>query len=456
MSSNRSRKDVELRVRTTTQMRWELGPFIADAAQSRLTHQGQPVSLTPKAFDLLVHLLRHRSQLVTRSELLDAVWPDGFVSDGSLTDTVWMARRALGHLGHWIETIPKRGYRFVGEAREIIGGGESERHSLEVRQATSNIEAFQLCLQGRHFCHEWPSSAFHRGRECFERAIRLDPQYSDAHFGLALYHGIGAAMGLLPPVQAWRQFQLSLATAKQLDPSLGENHNGTAAEYLYLHRDWKQAELHFLKALQIDPNDAETRNHYGFSLGLFGRFEEAVSQIRLALDLDPISTRFGWNLAFVLHQRGHHDQAIEECQRVLGRNGSYLHAHALIGDAHEQKGQLDAALYHWRQAISNEQDIDVSSVDAFWRDRLSALLNRITGGQFVPAMDIARVYARLGDRHNSFEWLRQALHEPSRLVLELPLDRRFDRLRDQPEFASIVSVLPNAHAARALASRTTG
>jgi DNA-binding winged helix-turn-helix (wHTH) protein len=168
MSSNRSRKDVELRVLTTTQMCWELGPFIADAAQSRLTHQGQPVSLTPKAFDLLVHLLRHRSQLVTRSELLDAVWPDGFVSDGSLTDTVWMARRALGHLGHWIETIPKRGYRFVGEAREIIGGGESERHSLEVRQATSNIEAFQLCLQGRHFCHEWPASAFHRGRECLE------------------------------------------------------------------------------------------------------------------------------------------------------------------------------------------------------------------------------------------------------------------------------------------------
>src|SRR5205823_1423655 len=81
----------------------------------------QTVPLTPKSFDMLVVLLRNRSKIVTKEELLRAVWPDTFVEEGILSVNVSTLRRALGEAADgspYIETMPRRGYRFVGEVKE--------------------------------------------------------------------------------------------------------------------------------------------------------------------------------------------------------------------------------------------------------------------------------------------------------------------------------------------------
>src|SRR3712207_1944704 len=108
--------------------------------------------------------------------------------------------------------------------------------------------------------------------------------------------------GFSPPANGWRKFQLALATARRIDDTLPQNLNGVAAMHLYLHRNWAAAERAFLQALALNPDDAETRNHYGFSLALFGRFEEAVAAIEHAIALDPLSVRFLWNLGLVFYQ----------------------------------------------------------------------------------------------------------------------------------------------------------
>jgi tetratricopeptide (TPR) repeat protein len=98
---------------------------------------------------------------------------------------------------------------------------------------------------------------FHRSRECFARAIRLDPNYAEAYFGLALYHGIGAAMGLLHPVEAWRQFEVALATARRLDETLGENLQRPRRDAVVSAPQLGEArERAFEQALAIDPDDA--------------------------------------------------------------------------------------------------------------------------------------------------------------------------------------------------------
>jgi DNA-binding winged helix-turn-helix (wHTH) protein len=419
-----------------------------DETDGRLTCRGRSLALTPKAFEVLVYLLRRHPRLVTRDELLDAAWPDCCVSDGTLTSTIWMVRRALSNSGAWIETIPKRGYRFVGAVKSGDPSIDSAGHAALPSHRAAAIEAYQQCLAGRHHCHSWPTSTFHRSRELFERAIRLDPTSAAAHFGLALYHGIGAAMGLLRPVEGWRQFQRSLLAARSLDPALAENYNGIAAEHLYLHRDWEQAERAFTRGLEIAPDEAETRNHYGFSLALFGRVDEAIAHIGRAIHLDPLSMRFRWNLAFVLYQSCRYDEAIEQCQLIRDVDATYLHAYVLMGDSYEQKGELFEALRHWQLAEPEPLDVHVQTVDEFWRARLRALERRRRHGGFVPAMDVARVHARLGNIDDTLASLTRALHEPSRLVLELPLDPRFEQLRGHREFDALVAALPNAHAAR--------
>jgi DNA-binding winged helix-turn-helix (wHTH) protein len=94
---------------------YEFGPFRLDTTQCALLRDGQPVTLAPYAYETLVSLLRHAGQVVGKDELIQSVWPDSFVEDGSLTFYIHLVRKALGEGSsrhQYIETIPRRGYRF--------------------------------------------------------------------------------------------------------------------------------------------------------------------------------------------------------------------------------------------------------------------------------------------------------------------------------------------------------
>lgn len=97
------------------------GPFRLDPGQARLLRDGSAVELTPKAFDLLVLLARRPGELVTKDELLDAVWGRRFVTEGVIKTVVGQLREALGDDAReprWIQTVPRRGYRFIGDVGE--------------------------------------------------------------------------------------------------------------------------------------------------------------------------------------------------------------------------------------------------------------------------------------------------------------------------------------------------
>src|SRR5215472_1496318 len=99
-----------------TAERYAFGSYVLEIDERRLTEHGRPVSLPPKAYDVLVALVRRPGQLVTKRELLDAVWPDAFVEEGILTVHMSALRRALNDASQpprIIETVRRSGYRFV-------------------------------------------------------------------------------------------------------------------------------------------------------------------------------------------------------------------------------------------------------------------------------------------------------------------------------------------------------
>ena len=101
---------------------YEFGPFLVDPARSRVLRQGTPVPLPPKAFDLLVVLVRSPHRVNSKAELMAALWPDTFVEDANLTQHVFTLRKALGLQPNgqtYIETIPRHGYCFGADVREI-------------------------------------------------------------------------------------------------------------------------------------------------------------------------------------------------------------------------------------------------------------------------------------------------------------------------------------------------
>jgi DNA-binding winged helix-turn-helix (wHTH) protein/TolB-like protein/Tfp pilus assembly protein PilF len=105
---------------------YEFGPFRLDLAERLLLREDEPLPLTPIVFETLVVLVQRRGHLVERDELLKSLWPESFVEEGNLTNNISTLRKALGESKgnpQYIETVPKRGYRFIADVREVGGEG---------------------------------------------------------------------------------------------------------------------------------------------------------------------------------------------------------------------------------------------------------------------------------------------------------------------------------------------
>lgn len=100
---------------------YEFGPFRLEVAEHLLLRNGETVPLQPKAFELLLVLVKHHGHLLEKDELLKAIWPDTVVGEVNLANNISILRKALGEGGNgqqFIETVPRRGYRFVAPVRE--------------------------------------------------------------------------------------------------------------------------------------------------------------------------------------------------------------------------------------------------------------------------------------------------------------------------------------------------
>src|SRR5215510_13434498 len=103
---------------------YEFGPFRLNSKERLLMRNDQTVAMTPKVFDTLLLLVENSGHVLTKDELMQRLWPDTFVEESSLTQNISLIRRALaesenGNGRSYIETIPKRGYRFVADVTTI-------------------------------------------------------------------------------------------------------------------------------------------------------------------------------------------------------------------------------------------------------------------------------------------------------------------------------------------------
>src|SRR5215467_8800263 len=101
---------------------YEFGPYRLDADDRRLLRDGEVVPLQPKVFDLLLALVERHGRLLEKDELMRVVWPDAIVEEANLANNISILRKTLSENGErLIETVPKRGYRFVAPVNELMG-----------------------------------------------------------------------------------------------------------------------------------------------------------------------------------------------------------------------------------------------------------------------------------------------------------------------------------------------
>ena len=125
---------------------YSFGAFTLDVADRRLSHGDTAVQVSPKAYDVLVVLVRYAGRLVTKDDWLARVWPDAFVEEGILKVHISSLRKALGDLADnpaYIQTIPRSGYRFVASVAT-----EDDRNGGTSREPSRSLKAYEQVGRG--------------------------------------------------------------------------------------------------------------------------------------------------------------------------------------------------------------------------------------------------------------------------------------------------------------------
>src|SRR5215470_3980970 len=120
---------------------YEFGPFRLDPKERLLSCDDRPLPLPPKVLETLFVLVENAGHLVDKDELMKRVWPDAFVEEGNLNKHIFLLRKALGHWDgglEYIETVPKRGYRFAVPVTQSEGLAPEYAGIIPLREATED------------------------------------------------------------------------------------------------------------------------------------------------------------------------------------------------------------------------------------------------------------------------------------------------------------------------------
>src|SRR5215470_7773952 len=140
-------------MRKQTEHYYLFGPFRLDVEECCLLQDGLMVALTPKAFAMLLLLVRHNGSLVEKDSLMADLWPDAFVEESNLTFTVSLIRKALGDTAQassYVETVPKRGYRFIAPVKEVQAENQVKSIAVLPFENLSLQEGAEYFANGMH------------------------------------------------------------------------------------------------------------------------------------------------------------------------------------------------------------------------------------------------------------------------------------------------------------------
>jgi len=337
-------------------------------------------------------------------------------------------------------------------AREITDKLRLRLQSEEEKRLTGHLpenpEAYQLYLKGRYYWNKRTPDGIQKAIEYFQAAIAKDPGYAGAYAGLADCYHVPA--NPLPPREKMPLAKAAAMKALQLDDTLVEAHTSLARVLAVYDWDWPAAEREFKRAIELNPRYAPAHEWYGWYLSATGRFREAEAEKKRALELEPLSLIINFEVALASYLSRNYDQAIDQFQKTLELDANFPPPHTFLGAAYEQKGMFEEAIAAFQRAIPVTQShakvlamaglAHVYAVSGRKTEARKILgeLQRLSEHSYVPATDVALVYAGLGDKDKAFAWLDKAYEEHSFSLSNLKVEPRFDPLRSDPRFADLL------------------
>ncbi|HEY0458589.1 MAG TPA: tetratricopeptide repeat protein [Pyrinomonadaceae bacterium] len=360
-------------------------------------------------------------------------------------EILWSADDYERRLGDVFEIQDDIARSVATELRLKLTTAEQER---VVRRQTNNVEAYQNYVKGRYFWKKKTRDDLEKARRFFNAAIALDPNYALAYAGLADYYISGIWYADFPAEEASNKAEALIAKALELDDQSAEAHRLRAklAERAW---DWETCRREYQKAIEINPNDAYNWQAYAFVLRNFDRrFDEAVTAIERAAELDPLSPSINTDVGVMLTHAGRTDEAIAVFKKTLETEPQFFDAYWNLGLAYERKGmnrEAAAAFIESERLKGTKEEslaafrtaFEQGGMHAFWHQWLALLLED-ANAKTIPSFILASFYARAGENEKALEWLEKSLaaHEP--YLVNLKCDFALDSLRADARFTDLM------------------
>jgi tetratricopeptide (TPR) repeat protein len=382
--------------------------------------------------------------MLSKDEIVEAVWEGRAIGDDTLAAAVSRLRRALGETPErrYIETSPKRGYRVV--AADAAAAAPPALHAA----ASGPAEAEALVAQGRRALGSMLPQSLTQAVFSFEEAVRRAPGYAPAHQGLADALIVRHFAGGEPALAAAKA---AAHAAVGLDELSASAWSTLGMALLLADRDFASADAALQRAIALDPGLTTPHRQRAFAFCTVGRFVEAEREARRAVELAPASLEARGDLLQVLLSARRYRHAAAEASAVLAvaptdsdawyRRGWAL---ALAGDAAEGLEALLKGFELWgaeparlealRATFRAEGLAAVAGAGADLFMQQQVLLPR-------RAMDVAMLRAQAGQADAAFEALEAALAKDDPVLLMVPWLPYFDPLRADPRYAPFVKRL---------------
>jgi TolB-like protein/Tfp pilus assembly protein PilF len=331
----------------------------------------------------------------------------------------------------------------VGALKATLAVDEGEKL---VTATTDNLEAYTLYLKGRFQFNKYTEGSLRRSLELYAEALEESPTYARAWAGIA-DTWMHLADDWVAPAKAYSAGKEAADRALELDPDLADAHTALGKIFTWHDWDFPRAELALRRAVASNPNYTDAHWTLGTLLPAAGRLEEGLREMRTALKLDPLSSKYSqWTARFLLYQRRPAD-AIEESQRTLELDPEYPRAHLTIGLARLLEGEPDVGLKSLRRSAEVSSSPSFRAFHAYGlaaigqeaeARRILEELGSDDRASYVRAEFLAAAYGMLGDRDAAFGQLDTALEQRSAGMIYLHLDPLYDAIREDPRFSALV------------------
>jgi serine/threonine protein kinase/Tfp pilus assembly protein PilF len=322
-----------------------------------------------------------------------------------------------------------------------------EKKKLAARD-TVNREAYQAFLRALYFWNKWTPTSSWRALEHCREAIEEDPAYAPAHAVMADCYTSLAVFGDLPAKEAFSKAKAAASKAVEMGPSLSDAHLAVGLINLYFDWDWVNAEKHLRRAVDLSPHSA--RAHYGLSLWLLvqQRQQEAIQEADCALELDPLSLPMNFNVGYLNYFAGNNDRAIEQFERILEMDASFVQASLILSPAYMRKGLLPKALATIEKALPQSGNwsslrgmLGVVHAGSGRANEARQILEELKKeGASVPLLSYwaAIISNALQDKEQALDWLEKACEERVGLLVLLKVASGFRNLSQEPRYQAIL------------------